>query len=264
MRHVILEAMERLKKYEETIGKSVPKPTYLLEQRYGRTLEPLLKEMEKAYGKKQSVLLRKEPETRESLLEKFQVEAKKVTDLGKRFDGLVVVELNQASKKEEREVFYEYIRNNPEKIACVFTVKNEENVEYFRKELEQNFPFVRRVSEECYDSEEQVAILAESLRSGGIGLTLEAEMWIGEELEKVKWSPSDNVENRLKNLANNLVYERIINGTSFEPISAEEVRSAVKQQIQPESEKITIGFAPPKEKEQESKKSETDGKELVA
>lgn len=265
MKHVILEAMKRLREYEGRIGRKVPKPTYLLVQRYGRTLEPALRETAEAFGKKQSFLLRKDVEMKDgTLLEKLVIEAQKRADMGKRFEGLVVIELTGAERKEEREAVYEYIKQNTEEIACVFTVRSEDAADDLYQELEQHFPFVRKVSEECYGPEEQKEILAEALEKGGIALTKAEQDWVEERLAKVKWSPVDHVENRLKNLANNLVYEQIMSGASLEPVSVDNLRDAFKQLEEPAAEKISIGFAPPKEKEPKGKTQERDGKEMVA
>lgn len=266
MKHVILESMNKIKVFEAYIGKNIPKPTYLLIQRYGRRPEPVLREVAEAFGKKTFFFLRKEATTKETLSERFLIEAKKCTDLGKVFDGFVLIELTGEEKEGEREALYEYIKKNPEEIACAFTVKNEQTAEALYGELVPYFPFLRKVSEECYSPEEQREILVSTLRSGGSELTREAEEWFAEKAADIQWKPEDHVENKLMNLANNLVYEQIMLGESGLWISSEKLQEALNRQLEPKTEKIPIGFAPPakNETEKETKGHERNGRELVA
>ncbi len=265
MKYVILEAMERLAEYEDFIGRAVARPTYLFVQKYGRSMEGVLKETAEAFGKKEFFLLRKEKVGRESyLLDKFLVEAEKKTELGKRFDGFVLVELTGEETEEERTTFYEYIKNHSPEVTCMFSVKDEETAEGLLKELEQQFSFVRRVSEECYSPAEQKEILLTALEQGGVTLKEEAEEKAEEILAKVGWQVTDHVENRLRNLANNLVYEQIMKGNAWELISVERLQEEVNH-LTEQSEKLPIGFAPPTEtKEQEKACPKKGGREMVA
>ena len=266
MKHVILESMNKIKIFEVGIGRSIMKPTYLLVQRYGRSPEPVLREVAEAFGKKTFFSLRKEATTKETFLERFLIEAKKSTDLGKAFDGFVLIELTGEEKEGEREALYEYIKNNSREITCAFTVKNEQTADALYGELVQYFPFLRKVSEECYSPEEQREILVSTLRLGGSELTGEAEEWFTEKVADMKWKPEDHVENKLKNLANALVYEQIMKGESCLWISSEQLQEALNLQTEPETEKIPIGFAPPakKETEKDAKGHEKNGREMVA
>ena len=266
MNYAILESMNKIKVFEAHIGKSIPKPTYLLVQRYGRTMESVLRETAEAFGKKNCFSLRKETTTKETVLERFLIEAKKSTDLGKVFDGFVLIELTGEEKEGERQDLYEYIKKNPEEIACAFTVKNEQTADKLYEELVQHFPFLRKISEECYSPKEQSEILVSTLRLGGSELTKEAEEWFTEQVADMRWKPEDHVENKLKNLANSLVYEQIMKGESCLWISSEKLQEALNRQLEPETEKLPIGFAPPAKKAtgKDAKGHEKSGKEMVA
>ena len=120
MKYVVLEAMERLAAYEEVIGRAVPKPTYLFVQKYGRTMEPVLRETAEVFGKKKFFSLRKGELGKESiLLDKFLMEAQKKADIGKWYDGFVLVELTGEETAKERSSFYEYIKKKSSEITCM-------------------------------------------------------------------------------------------------------------------------------------------------
>ena len=265
MRYEILEAMERLTEYEEMLGRTVLKPMYLFVQKYGRSMEPVLKETAEAYGKKKYFSFRKEKESKEiALLDKFLVELQKRSELGKRFDGFVLVELTGEEGVKERAIFYEYIKENASEISCMFTVKDEEAAEVLRKELEQYFPFARTVHEECYSPAEQKEILMAAFRQGGAILTKTAEKRLEEILGEMEWKVTDHVENVLRNLANNLIYEQVMNGKAWEEISENQVKEALAR-LEEKTEKIPIGFAAPTvTKELDKDCPEKSGKELVA
>ncbi len=266
MKHVILEAMKQLLKYEEGIGRAVPRPTYLFVEKYGRTMEPVLQETAEAFGKKKYVVLRNEKEGKEkSLLDRLHVETQKRSDVGKQFDGFVLVELSGEEAAKERVSLYEYIKKNSSKIACMFTVKDEETAEMLQKEMEQYFPFVRAAFEECYSPEEQKEILMTALEQGGAALTKGAGNQVAEMFGEVGWKTTDHVENKLRNLANNLVYEQIMKGDAQGLISGEELQKAMLRLTEEQAEKMPIGFAPPKETQEHNVDCpEKDGKELVA
>lgn len=265
MKYEILEALERLEEYEEMLGRKVPKPMYLFVQKYGRSMEQVLTETAEAYGKKKYFFFRKEKENKENaLLDKFLVELQKRSELGKRFDGFVLVELTGEEGVKERATFYEYIKENAAEIACMLTVKNEEAAEVLRKELEQQFPFARTVHEECYSPAEQKEILMAAFRQGGAVLTEVAVERLEEILGKIEWNTTDHVENVLRNLANNLVYEQVMNGNAWEEISEKQVREALLC-LEEKTEKIPIGFAaPPVSRENDKVCPEKGRKELVA
>lgn len=265
MRYEILEAMERLAEYEEMLGKTVPKPMYLFVQKYGRSMEQVLKETAEAYGKGKCFFFRKEKESQENLLlDKFLVELQKKTEIGKRFEGFVLVELTGEEGVKERAMFYEYLKEKASEISCMFTVKNEEAAEVLCKELEQHFPFARTVHEECYSPAEQKEILMAAFGQGGAILTETAEKQLEEILGKIEWNTTDHVENVLRNLANNLIYEQVMNGNAWELISEKLVREALAR-LEERAEKIPIGFAAPTIKREHDKDCpEKGGKELVA
>ena len=66
--------------------------------------------------------------------------------------------------------------------------------------------------------------------------TGEAEEWFTEKVADMKWKPEDHVENKLKNLANALVYEQIMKGESCLWISSEQLQEALNLQTEPETE----------------------------
>ena len=265
MRYEILEAMERLTEYEKMLGKAVPRPVYLFVQKYGRSMEPVLKETAEAFGRRKYFFFRKEKESNENaLLDKFLVELQKNSELGKRFEGFVLVELTGEEGGKERAMFYEYIKENASEISCMFTVKEEAVAEVLRKELEQHFPFARTVHEACYSPAEQREILLAAFRQGGAILTETAEKRLEEISREIEWKTTDHVENVLRNLANNLVYEQVMSGNAWEEISEKQVQEALSR-LEEKAEKIPIGFAAPTvSRELDKDCPEKGGKELVA
>lgn len=266
MKCVVLEAMERLAKYEEVVGRTVPKPTYLFIQKYGRTVERILNKIAQAFGKEKFLFVRKENESKAiSLTERVSMEAQKAADLGKSFNGFVLVELTGEEAVKERIALYEYIKENVSSITCMFMTKTEEVGEQLVKEMEQYLSFVRMISEECYSSTEQKEILITALEQGGAALTEDAEERAESILSEIEWEESDHVENKIRNFAHNLVYEQIMRGAELELISEEELIAGIKKLKGEVVEKIRIGFAPPNfEHENCNKESDKDGKELVA
>lgn len=266
MKHVILEALERLKNYEELIERKVPRPTYLFVQKYGRTLEGVSKKIAQAFGKEKFLFVRKGSESKEiSLTDRVSMEAQKAADLGKCFNGFVLVELTGEETVKERVALYEYIKENASSITCMFTTKTEAFGEQLVKEMEQHFSFVRMISEECYSPTEQKEILITALEQGGAALTEEAEECVESILAEIEWKESDYVENKIRNFAHNLVYEQIMSGAESELISVDELVAGIKKLKGETAEKIRIGFAPPNSgHENRDKEPDEKGKELVA
>lgn len=266
MKHVILEALERLKNYEKLIARKVPRPTYLFVQKYGRTLEGVMKKIAQAFGKEKFLIIRKGSESKEcSLTDRVSMEARKEAELGKSFDGVVLVELTGEEPVKERVALYEYLKENASSITCMFTTKTVETGVALEKEMEQHFSFVRMISEECYSVTEQKEILITALKQGGAVLTRDAEECIGSILAEIEWKESDHVENKIRNFANNLVYEQIMNGTESELITRETLVAGIKKLKGETAGKIKIGFAPPNsEHENHGKEPDENRKELVA
>jgi len=95
-------------------------------------------------------------------------------------------------------------------------------------------------------------------------LTEQAKAQVEDVLEKTEWKTTDHVENKLRNLANNLIYEQIMEGKAAKWIGEEAIMTAFKG-LAEEQEKLPIGFAiPTVVREQDKECPEKGGKEMVA
>ena len=238
----VLEEIKQVKKCEEAKQVKLPQPYYLFVQKYGRSMEAELPEIARQLsngtwfyfcteGKKKDV----------SITSRFLVEQEKNAELGKQFRGCVLIELTGEEEPKELFEFLSYIRQQAAQFCCVFSTRALDCVESIRKSLEQHF-FIRVIDGEKYDTAEQKGLFLNVL--GSFGFSLEGN--IAEEVETVFsgviWEESDMVQNKIENLARNMVYEKLLNPEALQVISMEEIRTAAAG-LKKGTEKVRkIGF----------------------
>lgn len=222
-------------------GKSyVPMPTYLYVEHYGRNIEENMKDISHLFGEKNFFTFKmNRMQKQETPLRNFQVELDKHAELGKEFIGCVLIEISEEAGTEELADFFEYIAGQ-ESLKCLFAIK--EDAEEIQELLEQHF-FVRVVEGQKYTTEEQLEILNEVFAEAQFVINVEAMKIFEKFFTEKEWQTGDMVENRIRNIARNLVYEKMMQEESFERgISKEDAEAAVKKLWKEPQKKNVIGF----------------------
>lgn len=270
MNNGILAELDILKNYEEKTNRKKLRPYYLFVQKYGRTLVTEMQQIAEGFGKNKFFCFnRGNASDKGSLTECFRLELEKNAELGKVFNGLVLISLTGAEEEKERIELYQYITDRAAELSCVFMTRSEITGEVLKQEMEQYLPLVRMKTGESYDIEEQLEVFTNTLRENGAGLTSEASEYARREFCDMEWNETDHVENRIRNIAYNLVYEQILEGKGVHRISVEELEQAMKPLQKVQSKKFRIGFAPRKETDKnlfdkENEKEVKKEKEMVA
>ena len=270
MKNGILAELNIWKNYETKTNKKQLRPYYLFVQKYGRTLVTDIQQIAEGFGKNRFFCFKRgNASDKGSLTECFRIELEKNAELGKEFNGLVLILLNGSEEEKERIELYQYITDRAAELSCVFMTQSEITGEVLKQEMEQYLPLVRMKTGESYDLEEQLEVFTNTLWENGAGLTSEASEYARQVLSDVEWNETDHVENRIRNIAYNLVYEQILEGKGLQRISVRELEQSMKPLQKEQCKKFRIGFAPREETKQkpfdkENEKAAKNEKEMVA
>ena len=174
------------------------------------------------------------------MVNRFIMESEKYADLGKAFQGYVLVELTGEEEEKELYELLSYIKQNEKQFRCIFTTKMLDRAEEINKCLEQHF-FVRKIEGKEYANTEQSTIFLRVLMEHGFDIdqltnTLEALF------SDVTWEENDMVQSRIENLARNIAYNKMLTPEAELKISPKEVEEAMKEwKKEPETTR-RIGF----------------------
>ncbi len=244
MKNRIADALTRFKEYGVRAGKNITLPTILFVQKYGISPEKMITELTKIFGRKQYLYFRMGRNCGEKMqLDFLKLEIEKKAQFGESFEGVIVTELTGEEEPREREAIYSFLHRRSKNITALFTIRNEEESEGIKEELMQWFPFVIKETAECYSAAEQLGIFKKALKECGAELTEEAEALADERLRHIKWKETEHIENRIRNVANSIVYERITNGESVGRIPVSTVRNAFEELSASRGKGFCIGFA---------------------
>lgn len=245
MKNGILTELDILKNYETKTNRKQLRPYYLFVQKYGRTLVTEMQQIAEGFGKNKFFCFKRgNASDKGSLTECLRMELERNAELGKVFNGLVLISLTGDEEEKGRIELYQYITDRAAELSCVFMTQSEITGEVLKQEMEQYLPLVRMKTGESYDIEEQLEVFTNTLWENGAGLTSEALEYVRQVLSNVEWSETDHVENRIRNIAYNLVYEQILEGKGLHRISVRELEQAMKPLQKEQCKKFRIGFAP--------------------
>lgn len=241
MCYSVLEELKQVRECEQERKVIIPKPYYLFVQRYGRSPEPELPEIAKTFGNGKWFSFFAELKKKDvTMVNRFIMEMDKNAELGKAFQGYALVELT--GEEDEKELFelLSYIKQSSKQLHCIFTTRMLDKADEIKKCLEQHF-FVRCIEGKRYDSAEQSAIFLQVLQEHGFkteNLTEQLETLFSD----VYWEEKEPVQSRIENLAQNIIYNKMLQPGAALEVALEEVEDAVKE-WKKESEPIRrIGF----------------------
>jgi len=228
MCHSILEELKKVKKCEEERKVTLPKPNYFFVQKYGRNPEAELPEIAKTFGNGTWFVFSTEQKKKDVAIGNlFVMEKQKHVEMGKAFQGHVLVELTGEEEPKELHDLLSYIKQEEKQFQCLFTTRALDRAEEIKNCLEQHF-FVREIDGKEYECAEQSAIFLRVLTEHGFdidGLAKESERLFSD----VKWEETDMVQNRIENLARNIAYNKMLEPEEVLEVSSREVEDALKE-----------------------------------
>ncbi len=246
----ILKEMEGAKRVREAAQGGFEIPNYLYVKHYGRNLEDKLSRIAACMGKQDWFRLRVGGSDRkEKPLQELLIQLEKNSPIGRSFDGCVYIEIleNVLEREEEVRELLEYLKEQRETIYCIFSAENEESAARAECLLEQFF-FVRRMNAMEYSAEEQSEIFRQTIQESGFYLSREAQEELMDYCEDREWKSTDQVEQKIKNMAKNLIYERMLYnsenaGELSKEVSEVHMRECLKKgPAQVTTNKRVIGF----------------------
>ena len=222
---------------------SIPIPSYIFVQRYGREIGEDIEEIAKLFGRKtwftfDSGSIKKE----EKLLTAFKIELERHSGIGKEYTGCILVELSGKESENDLEELFGYIDTQKHRLQCIYTIKEAEAVFGIKIQLE-NFGFVRVIEGEEYDALEQMEIFQNTLKTYQFQLETAAKQYIEDFFEKQKWQESDMVKVRIQNMAKEIVYKKLIEkDTTDYWVTKEEAKKVLSSLQEKTPQKRQIGF----------------------
>lgn len=240
MKNNLMNEIEQIVERRQNGSAYIPMPTYFYVEHYGRSIENNMKEITELLGKKEFFVFKmSRVQKLESFVRSFQMELEKHASLGKEFNGCVLIELSEDVEQEALADLVEYVARR-EELTCLFTGKEKE--EEVQELLEQYF-FVRVVEGQKYSCEEQLEILNQVFAEAHFIADIEAMKIFEKFFAEKEWQPGDMVQNRIRNIARNLIYEKMIQKETVEKcISEEDAERAVKKLLKEPQKRNVIGF----------------------
>ena len=242
MKNNLLEEIQLLFEKKKDLKRVIPVPSYLFVQRYGRQIHEHMKEIAEVFGQKDWFIFSCASVTcEEKLLSAFKMELERHSGIGKEYTGSILVEFSGEKEEKQIEDLLEYIHKQKQRIHCIYTIKvsEEENI----KELLEKYGFVRVVRGEEYETFEQIEIFQEVIKLCQLQLEEDAEKYIVDFFEKLKWQEEDVVKIRIQNMAKEIVYNKLMeNGDKEKNIKKEDVESVLHSLKVNKGMKRQIGF----------------------
>jgi len=241
MCYSILEELNKVKACEQERNVKLPKPCYLFVQKFGRSPEAELPEIAEAFGNGSWFHFLTEVKKKDiTIRNRFIMELEKHAELGKAFQGHVLVELTGEEEPKEVFEFLSYIKQNEKQFQCIFTTRMLDRAEEIKNCLEEHF-FVRKIEGKEYDNSEQSTVFLRVLLEYGFDIDLLVNgletLFAG-----VHWEETDMVQSRIENLARNIVYNKMLEPEAVLLVSAEEVEEAMREWKKEPERVRRIGF----------------------
>ena len=226
---LMIKEMKQLKMLEERKGIKVPVPNFFYVERYGRKLEEQMESIFSVLGKKEYFLFHTDCRFKEGgLLHNFLIELERHADLGKEFEGCVLIEISEdILQEEEFDGFLTYLKSLEDKIYFLFTIKQTKNTALIQECMEQYF-FIRVIWAEVYSVSEQWEKIRKICEEYRFDMEKAAEEYIKAELEKKEWKEEEQVMCRLQNVVYSIVYENRMEGSLLEIADEEESQNKKK------------------------------------
>lgn len=241
MNHTIWDDIKSIKQLEKRIGKKLPKPLFLFVENYGRTLDNMLDELAKEFGKSDAFVFHVGKYAENKPKQYLECEMKKRAKLGKAYNGCVLVKLSGGMDVVELYELVQFVLEQREELVALFSVNSMRMAQRVERVLEA-YVYVRVVEGEPFSKEEQLGILEEQWNEFGITLLPHEKEKICEVLSAHSWDESDNVRTKLNNLAMKIAYEKIFSGNTKTDNSIESSFELELNSAEKEPKKRQIGF----------------------
>lgn len=254
MKSTLLQELEQIVSYEEQMGMTLPIPSYLFIQKYGRSIEEEMSQIVSLLGKKEWFLFRADITQEKNILNRFLVEQECKSSVGREYEGCILVELTGAESEKELIEFLDYIESQKYRLTCIFTTKEvQEAIEM--KKLLSMYGFVRQIDGECFDAYEQLEVFENTIKEYRFSITGGARIRLAEWFKKREWLEHDAVLTQIQNMAKSVVYQKLLDtnftsedsknvesGKSEKLLGREEIEIAIEDVSEKAATKRQIGF----------------------
>jgi len=238
MNNRISNELVTLQNKETTLGLKLPKPYFIFVKSYGRSLSKEMKEICSLLEKTTWFGFNMTQYENEQC-DKLRIEVGKESMLGKEYDGCILITLGESTEEGELMKVMEYIQGQKQRIVPVFSVDSQEAAERFKKVIEL-YQFCRVVEGEAYTVQEQMEILRNELKRYGFQMKDEAE--VEKVLESLEWKKEELVAKTLRNVAKQMIYEKVMDEDSDDKqVDCEKFAAALNVQDMKATKRV-IGF----------------------
>ena len=209
MKSNLLQELEQIVAYEDQMDMVLPIPSYLFVQKYGRSVEAEMPRIAALLGKKDWFFFRADISQEKSMLNRFLIEQECKTNVGREYEGCILLELTGAENEKELLDFLNYIEGQKHRISCIYTTKESEEAAEIKKKL-STYGFVRQINGESFDTYEQLEVFENTLKEYQFFITGGARIRLAEWFRKKKWQEEDAVVTLIQNIAKSVVYQKLL------------------------------------------------------
>lgn len=246
MKNNLLTEMQQILGREDARKGSLPIPNYLYIQQYGRDLVDEMPQIAALFGQTEWFSFDTGAQQKEgNILSHFMMELNRHAGVGREYSGSILIELSTPEEeKEEKELeeLLSYIDSQGNRLHCVYTMREQENVDKVKKQLE-NYGFVRVVYAKPYQADEQMEIFLDTLQTYQFQADTEAKRCAEAFFQEKEWETSDAVKIRIENIAKEIVYCSFVNEEVQDNIvQKEEVEQVLASLAKEMTKKRQIGF----------------------
>ena len=243
MKSNLLKEIQQLFEYKKEMEATIPIPSYLFVQRYGREINEDMKEIAEVFGQKEWFsFCCANSKNEEKLVNRFKMALERHSGIGKEYTGCILVEFSGMEEEKQIEELLDYIDRQKSRLHCIYTIKASEEVKDIKEQLEK-YGFVRIVQGEEYETYEQIEIFRETIEMYQFQLEEDAEEYVVDFFEKQKWQEEDMVKIRIQNMAKEIVYNKLMEaGHNEKLLKKEEVQLVLHSLKSSKMQKRQIGF----------------------
>ena len=209
MKSNLLQELEQIVAYEDRMDMVLPIPSYLFVQKYGRSIEAEMPKIAELLGKKEWFFFRADISQEKSILNRFLIEQECKTNVGREYEGCILLELTGAENEKELLEFINYIESQKQRLCCIYTTKESEKAAEIKRKL-SIYGFVRQIDGESFHVFEQLEVFENTLKNYQFVITGAARIKLAEWFRKTKWQEEDAVITQIQNMAKLLVYQKLL------------------------------------------------------
>lgn len=254
MKSNLLQELEQIIAHEDRMDVTLPIPSYLFVQKYGRSIEAEMPEIAALLGKKDWFFFRADAREEKSILNRFLIEQECKSNIGREYEGCILLELTGEENEKELFEFLNYIEEQGHRLTCIYTTKESDDAAEIKKKL-ASYGFVRQIDGECFDAYEQLEIFENTIKEYQFFITGGARIRLAEWFRKKEWLEQDAVVTQIQNMAKSVVYQKLLNqkpdlessvetsnGKAEVFLGKEDIENAIREAEGKTATKRQIGF----------------------